>query len=436
MSDSHNELSEREREILRLVATGASNKEIAQRLFISTNTVKVHLRNIFAKIGVASRTEAAMYAVKAGMVEDVNQAALNVLRLQEETLQATSQVMPAKGGISRKWMVVVGLLVIGLLGAIAVVISFLIPTGLEEQPQPQVTPLVFGWQELQPLSTARYGLAVAAYEGQIFAIAGMADQGVSGLVERFDLRTKSWQQLAEKPTPVYDVSAAVIGGKIFIPGGKLNSSEVTDILEIYDPLENVWKQGAPAPARLSAYSLVAFEGRLYVFGGWNGSEYQGGVFQYDPRNDQWGELPAMPTARAYTGAAIVGGKIHVLGGKNAQGVLAISEVYDPSSQETPWSESIALPTALYGMGMVSVSDIIYIVGGLTDTGQAFAPLAFAPSANNWAEFESPSDSLPVFPGLVSWEGWLYLFGGLKDEKPVTEAQNYQLIYRLGIPIIR
>ncbi len=59
-------LTDREMEVLRLVATGASNKEIARRLCISVRTVQVHLGNIYGKLGVRSRTEAALCAIRRG----------------------------------------------------------------------------------------------------------------------------------------------------------------------------------------------------------------------------------------------------------------------------------------------------------------------------------------------------------------------------------
>jgi ATP/maltotriose-dependent transcriptional regulator MalT len=56
-------LTRREREVLRLVADGMSNKEVANKLFISDVTVKLHLRHIYEKLGVRNRTEAALHAV-------------------------------------------------------------------------------------------------------------------------------------------------------------------------------------------------------------------------------------------------------------------------------------------------------------------------------------------------------------------------------------
>ena len=55
-------LTEREVEVLRLLAEGLSNRAIGERLFISTNTAANHVRNILIKTGAANRTQAAMYA--------------------------------------------------------------------------------------------------------------------------------------------------------------------------------------------------------------------------------------------------------------------------------------------------------------------------------------------------------------------------------------
>lgn len=61
-------LTEREREVLGLLARGKSNKEIAGVLHVSAPTVKTHVSSILNKLGVASRTQAALYAIRSGLV--------------------------------------------------------------------------------------------------------------------------------------------------------------------------------------------------------------------------------------------------------------------------------------------------------------------------------------------------------------------------------
>jgi len=66
--ESPEELTERESEVLKLLARGRANKQIAASLFVSEKTVKAHVSSILMKLGVQSRTQAALHAVRAGLV--------------------------------------------------------------------------------------------------------------------------------------------------------------------------------------------------------------------------------------------------------------------------------------------------------------------------------------------------------------------------------
>ena len=62
-------LTQRELEVLQAVAQGLGNKDVADKLCVSINTIQVHLHNIFGKLGVASRTAAVSAALKQGLIK-------------------------------------------------------------------------------------------------------------------------------------------------------------------------------------------------------------------------------------------------------------------------------------------------------------------------------------------------------------------------------
>ena len=66
------QLSSREREVLRLLTHGQTNREIAQNLILSVSTVKIHVQHILAKLGVSDRTQAAVRAIELGLLHTVS----------------------------------------------------------------------------------------------------------------------------------------------------------------------------------------------------------------------------------------------------------------------------------------------------------------------------------------------------------------------------
>ncbi len=423
------ELTEREREILRLIASGASNKDIARHLFISTNTVKVHLRNIFAKIGVTSRTEAAVYAIREGLTTQLPDLPA-VAPATQESPAAIPTPLETKSKPHYFW--IAALVTVLLVGLFTLVLTtYRSPTIAVASPAPAAAPQ--RWQKLANLPTARSGLAVAVYENQIYAIGGETAQGVTGVMEQYDVATDTWITLTSKPVPVADINAAVIGGKIYIPGGRLASGGVTDALESYDPRRGQWERRAPLPVALSGYALVTFEGKLYVFGGWDGQKFLASVYEYDSGQDKWIERMPMPTARGFAGAAIAGGKIYVLGGYDGKNALAVNEEYIP--EHDTWSGHTPLPAGRYALGVASIADIIYVVGGEGKADSLLHPLQYVHQQDQWQEFESPFSQRWSHLGLVPLQTQLYGVGGRWNDIPAAQNLSYQAIYTILIPVI-
>lgn len=439
-----NELSDREREILSLVAKGASNKEIAHTLFISTNTVKVHLRNIFAKIGANSRTEAAMYAISSGLIElpsESNGAQLNPSGLENAILPSAP-----KGLIRITYILqrpdLLAILLFLLASVLSLSVLFYTRIIRSAATASANSPVVSGetrWVSLPPLPTARKNLALVVLGDLIYAIGGEAGTGVSGAVEVFDLTTTSWKRINDKPTPVTEIHASVVGGKIFVPGGKLASGDVTDRLEVFDPEKGEWEVRSPLPVGLSGYGLATFEGKLYLFGGWNGQQVSASTFEYNPDLDRWKQLTSMPTARMFPGVGESGGKLFVFGGFDGQSPLAVNEIYLPEregSANPPWVESKPLPEPRYAMGVASLADIIHVVGGVSDEPGQLPSLEFIDTRGTWEEYDSPLPYPWSELGMTAAGTHLYLVGGFLNYALTGNVLSYQAIFLINLPVIR
>jgi hypothetical protein len=372
-----------------------------------------------------------MYAVKVGLVPGAARATEEINPL---AVQRTAEI-PAATPNRRLLLfsIIPGLIILG-----ALTLGTLRLVNQNAQPTP-TTPVTAEplWQIYPSLPTPRYGLGAAVYEGMIYTIGGEGKEGVTGVVQRYDPARRTWEDLQGKLTPVSDIQAAVLGGSIYVPGGRLPTGKITDILEIYDPRQDTWIQGASLPVPVSAYALAAFEGKLYLFGGWDGQQYLDSVYRYDPSLNMWQELPPMPTGRAYASAVVAGGEIYVFGGTDGKQALSVKEVFSPDLIDNPslaWSSSAPLPDARYAMGASSVADTVYIVGGVGDSIQ-FPSLAFFPSSGEWQSLEDPPVDVGSHLSLVNLGTSLFALGGEVASAPAGTNLAYKAMYTISIPLI-
>lgn len=436
MAESQEPLSERELEILRLVATGASNKEIAQRLHIAVNTVKVHMRNIFAKLEVASRTEATMVAVRQGWV---------VVAEAEPAGEATSEPAPPPSPVEPPlpWFRRGALIGAALVALVAAVLAWprqtplasetggLLPLGGNNaQGQLSLMANESHWEERAQMPTRRAWLALSAWQGDLYAIGGVGPDGVTGVVEIYDPESDSWRRGSAKPTPVAYVGAAVMGERILLPGGCSDDGRALDVFEAYDPQTDSWTRLPSLPQPLCAYAMAVHEGRLYLFGGTDGTGYLATTWVYD--GEAWREGAPLLQPAALAAAAALEERIYVVGGYRDGQRLSSCAIYTPETDSWAICPMSNLPRS--GAGLVALGGQLYLIGGGGLGGYLGLNERYDPSIRQWTMLETPLSGEWQGAGVTLSNFVIYAVGGYSDDYLSLTLAYEPLPFRIFIPV--
>lgn len=437
MSESGETLSDRELEVLRLLPSGASNKSIAEELSISPHTVKTHLRNIFAKLGVSTRTEAITVAMQQGVLavpgeslpeveEEADLATLSVEIAPDGAIGVAPAVaapdvaaVPATEGRRRSPWVYLAPALLVLVGIIAAVYWFTQrPASPAEAPVAAFVEEPIGdsrWLTSRPLPEPRVSQAIASVGLDIYHIGGETAAGVVNDVWIYDTGNHVWRTAAPKPAAVADTTAAELFGEIYVPGGRLPSGEPTNLVEAYSPSQDAWRRVAPLPGPLSGGLAVAEGGFLYVIGGQGEAGVLDSAYVYDPGADSWRPVASLPAPRALAAGASLIGQLYVVGGTDGREPQATCFTYNPGGDV--WTPCPNMLARRAGAGAAVVLNKLYVVGGSSSQDVAGTNgEIYDPNSKTWQVLNVPPTMTAwEQPGVVHVENRLFAQGGRQGE---------------------
>lgn len=444
MASSPPPLSEREIELLQLVATGATNRQIAYRLNISVNTVKVHIRNIFAKIGAESRTEATMIAVREGWISvpGVTGAPTEQAAAVEQASSVPESALQPLPWPKRVFLLTVLLLAIGVIMVTWPRGNWTPGRGHVDLPPERASSAVSAlgsggsesrWRMRAQMPTPRAYAGTAAVDGRIFVVGGRTVEGVTGAVEIYDPGQDLWSRGMDKPEPAAYLAVGAIGDELYVPGGCDAAFQPLSSLEVYDVSADAWQIGTPLPQPRCASAVAVLDGRLYLFGGWDGERYTGDVYIYDPQTAVWVTGRAM-RPRGFAAAAVANGQIIVVGGYDGRRELTTCEAYIPSADA--WQECEPLMVGRGGLGLALVGERLYAIGGGGWSSYLGFSEGYSLAQHSWDALETPIVGEWRGLGVVALETSLYAIGGWSGGY-LGLTYEYQVFpFRIFIPASR
>ncbi|HEX7171053.1 MAG TPA: kelch repeat-containing protein [Candidatus Limnocylindria bacterium] len=366
------ELTAREQEVLAMVAEGHTNREIGVALFISESTAGVHVSNIMAKLGVASRTEAAAFAIRAGLVEGAAapETTGTVPMSEGERAAGTSRARvedpPQEPPPPAGWWA---------------------RAKTQARRHPRSTAIAAGSVVVLAAIAAGLGFAVLTGEPStgIAAVRTVASPTASlGVAET----SRASAALSLGPTPSGSASATPTASAAPSPSDAASASEM--------PTPRPGPENTPQPTppgtwvasasmideRQGHTATLLGDGTLLVIGGYTEQmECASTVERYDPPSDQWADETELPDERhcLHTATLLDDGSVLVAGGPTAA-------TYDASRQS--WQPAGDHAVARFNPSAVLLEDgSVLVIGGWVGETEGLPTASvelFDPAARLWS----------------------------------------------------
>ncbi|NJL34691.1 MAG: hypothetical protein HC893_13605 [Chloroflexaceae bacterium] len=171
---------------------------------------------------------------------------------------------------------------------------------------------------------------------------------------------------------------------------------------------------------------------MYLLGGTDGETIHDEVYVFDPDSESWSQETTLPTPRAYGGAAVIEGKIYVVGGENDEGLVLTLEIYDPVRSEGQWTASTArMPEGRTRFGLGVIFRFIVVMGGTP----AGSPLFYDFRNDLWRTFNNvlPPVEFGTQPAIAVRDDALYIVSGEPDAT-ASDVTEMRFIYRTELQI--
>ncbi len=231
-----------------------------------------------------------------------------------------------------------------------------------------------------PRALVSFGAAVAG--DSLYVIGGSigkthqySTESVSRAFYRLDLRDPTtWDEPAEG-VGRQSVALVAHGGKVYriggmeprnLPGEPAQTPSVAEVAA-FDPSSGSWTQLPPLPEPRSSHDAAVLDGKIYVIGGWNlrvdgDTSWHSTVHVMDLTlaEPRWRPLPSAPFQRRALAVAAAAGKVFAIGGMAPDGISRKVDVFDTVTET--WSKAPDLPTGGFAVSAFGIGDNVYCNG--------------------------------------------------------------------------